>query len=353
MTTLARRDDGVLARGFARWCARQWPGSQYEVVELTRPNAGWSNETLLVTMGSRTGGVEHRERFVVRLPPPLPTWPSYDLGAQARVLTALAAQRVPVPRVIGFEDDEQWLGAPFLVMAHEPGRAGAEVPAFDPWLVDAPVAEQRRLHESFVTMLARIHRVDWRSAGLDGVVRGGEASIAGEIAWWKAYIEWAADGTPTPALADAIAWCAATAPASEPAASLCWGDARVGNVLFSDDRRITSVLDWELATIGPGESDLAWYLALEELTAYFTQRSVEGFLDRAAFVAAYEDALGRGVRDLEWHEIFALTRSIAINERQARLAATTGIPYPGVAGEENPVLHQLARKIATFGRPAR
>jgi aminoglycoside phosphotransferase (APT) family kinase protein len=348
MTTLARRDDGELARGIATWCAHRWPESTHEVVELTRPNSGWSNETLLVTTSSRSATAERRDRLVVRLPPPLPTWPSYDLGAQARVLEALATQNVPVPRVVAFEADEQWLGAPFLVMSHEPGRAGAEVPAFDPWLVDAPLEEQRRLHESFAAMLATIHRVDWRAPELDRVVRGGEASTSGEVAWWKEYVDWAGDGAPTPALAEAIAWCAATTPEAEPPASLCWGDARIGNVLFSDDRRITAVLDWELATIGPAESDLAWYLALDELTTYFTKRTVAGFLDRQRFIAFYEHAAGREVRDLDWHEIFALTRSVAINERQARLAATTGIAYPGVAGEENPVLRHLAEKIHLY-----
>ena len=129
MTKLAQRDDGELARGFTRWCAREWPDATHEITSFARPKAGWSNETLLVTLASRTGGVERRERLVVRLPPPLPTWPSYDLTAQARVLEALSAQPVPVPRVVALELDEQWLGAAFLVMALEPGRPGPEAPA--------------------------------------------------------------------------------------------------------------------------------------------------------------------------------------------------------------------------------
>ena len=68
----------------------------------------------------------------------------------------------------------------------------------------------------------------------------------------------------------------------------------------------------------------------------------------AEFIARYEAALGRAVVDLEWHEIFALIRSTAINDRQARLAATSGVPYPGVAGETNPVLPHLAEKIDAF-----
>ena len=192
------------------WCAHHWPGASHEVVELTRPNSGWANETLLVTT-SQTGTTERRDRFVVRLPPTLPTWPSYDLAAQARVLAALAPSAVPVPGVVAIEDDAQWLGAPFLVMSHEPGRAGAEVPALDPWFTDAPVAAQRSLHEAFVTMLAAIHRVDWLGTGLDDVLRTSESSLVGEIDWWSDYIEWAADEDPSAALTGDRG-CATTAP---------------------------------------------------------------------------------------------------------------------------------------------
>jgi aminoglycoside phosphotransferase (APT) family kinase protein len=349
MTTLARRDDGELAHGIAAWCAHEWPGASHEVTALTRPSSGWSNETLLVTIRSRTGTDERNDGFVVRLPPPIPTWPSYELAAQARVLDALASTSIPVPRAIAFTADEQWLGAPFLVMSREPGRVGGEVPGMEPWIVELPRAAQRGLHESFAAMLAALHRVDWLEAGLKGAVRGGEASLAAEVAWWSDYVDWAAEGEPTPALADAIAWCLTSTPVAEPPASLCWGDARLGNVLFSDAAEMTSVLDWEQATIGPAEMDLGWYLVLDQLTTHYTKRPVAGFLERAEFVAFYEAALGRAVQHLEWHELFALTRSVAINERQARLAGAAGIAYPGVAGDENPVLRYLTKRINAFG----
>jgi aminoglycoside phosphotransferase (APT) family kinase protein len=346
MATLARRDDGALRSGFTRWCAARWPDLAFVVAELNRPSAGWSNETLLVTMSSPTR--DRRERFVVRLPPPLLTYPSYDLAAQAAVLEALTSGPIPVPHVVAFEADDQWLGAPFLVMTHEPGRPGAEAPALDPWVMDAPLEQQARVHDGFVTTLASIHRVDWRVAGLDRVVRGGERSLVPEITWWTEYVDWASDGAPTAALAETLAWCATTAPVSEPAASLCWGDARLGNLLFTDDGRVSSVLDWELASIGAAELDLAWYLALDELTTHFTGGPVPGFLTRSDVIARYEQRLGRVVTDLEWHEIFALARSVAINERQARLAARSDIPYPGVAGDRNPVLRHLVRRVDAF-----
>jgi aminoglycoside phosphotransferase (APT) family kinase protein len=344
MTTLARRDDDELGRGLTAWCTHEWPGAGYEITEFDRPHAGWTNETLLVAL---RGNADER-RFVVRLPPAIPTWPAYDLAAQAQVLTALASAHTPVPTVLAYVADPSWLGAAFLVMSYEDGRAGGEVPALEPWVIEAPAATQRRMHEGFVDALVAVHRLDWRAAGLGAVLRGGDGALAHEVAWWVDYLDWASDGSPTGALADAIAWCAATVPALEPPASLCWGDARIGNVLYAADGTIASVLDWEMATIGPAETDLAWYLALDELTTRFVKRTVPGFLAREAVIRRYESGLGRAVVDLEWHEIFALIRSTAVNDRQARLAAESGVDYPGVAGDANPVLRVVSRRIEAY-----
>ena len=70
MTTLARRDDAELSRGFTTWCATRWPDAGDEIVHFGRPSAGWTNETLLVTLRDRNG---HERRVVVRLPPAVPT----------------------------------------------------------------------------------------------------------------------------------------------------------------------------------------------------------------------------------------------------------------------------------------
>jgi len=345
MTTLARRDDADLTRGFTAWCARRWPDAGYAIAELGRPRSGWTNETLLVALHGKAGD----RRLVVRLPPGVPTWPVYDLGGQARVLAALAPTPIPVPAVVAYEPDDQWLGAPFVVMSHEAGRPGPEAPALDPWVMESAPDVQRHLHERFVDMLATINSVDWHNAEFGGALRGGEHTLANEVAWWADYVDWASAGAPTPALTDAMTWCAANVPADEPPASLCWGDVRIGNMLFSEERDVLSVLDWEMASIGPAELDLAWFVALDELTNHFVKKTVPGFLTKAEVVARYEAALGRPVVDLEWHEIFALIRSTAINDRQARLAQESGVPYPGVAGADNPVLRVIARRIEAFG----
>jgi len=351
VATGAVRDDEVLTTGFASWLeARHADRAGIAVDALTRPKSGWSNETLIVDWSwagpPREVAARVRERLVVRLPLVVPSYPAYELHNQELVLDALAAARFPAPRVVAVEDDPCWLGSPFLVMSFAEGRPVGEAPALDPWLTGAPPARQRRVQEGFFTALAAAHRVDWTTVpGLAGALRVGTAV---ELAYWTDYADWAADGAPARVLADGLAWCAHTAPDREVPLSLLWGDPRLGNVLYDDDGAVLALLDWELATIGPAEMDLGWYLVLDRLSTELIGRSVPGFLDRDESVRFYERALGREVVDVDWHEIFALVRSIAINDRQARLAAAAGTRYPGVAGDANPMLAYLERLIAAY-----
>ena len=342
-----RRDDAQLVRDLSSWGMQHFSSPAWRVVELTRPSAGWANETVIVTV---SGGPEDDgdDRLVVRLPPLTPVFPNYDLGAQARVLSVLAAEAVSVPRVVAFEEGEHWLGAPFLVMSFEQGRTGPEAPTVDPWLVGAPVDRQRHLQRAFVEVLATLHGVDWRGHGLGGVLRGAGAPLAAEVGWWADYVSWATDGSPPPLLAQAVSWCAETAPETDRPACLCWGDARIGNVLYSEDLEIRSVLDWELASIGQPEMDLGWYLVLDEMVELFTGRSVPGFLGREEVIACYERGAGRVLTGLEWHELFALTRSVAVSERLSIVAALGGAQYTGGGGTDSPVLQHLARRIDAY-----
>jgi len=342
------RDDEALASGLAAWLrARHQHRRELCVDALTRPSSGWSNETVIVDCSWQGAGQRDHERIVVRLPLVAPSYPTYELRHQAAVLDALAAARLPAPRAIAVEDDPKWVGSPFLVMSFANGRPVGEVPALDRRLLARPADEQSRVQEQFLAALAAVHRIDPDAPAARGIgaLRRG---VAAEVAYWTEYASWAADGSPPRVLADALHWCARTIPDAGVADSLLWGDARLGNVLYDDDGRAAALLDWELATIGPAEMDLGWYLVLDEIANGFVGRTVPGFAGRADAIRYYERALGREVVHLQWHEIFALARSIAINDCQARLAAAAGTPYPGVPGDANPVLAHLDARIAAF-----
>lgn len=342
----AQRDLEAVRAGLERWLRHRRPHDpDLRVGALTQPSAGLSSQTLLVDV--TTAG--RRESLVARLPPAGEgLFPTYDLGLQAQVQATLASVGIPVAPPLAWEQDEGWVGAPFLVMARAAGRIPADQPPYwaEGWLHDAAPADQARLHDGFMDVLAAVHRLDWAGLGLRVASRRAGVGLDGEIEWWDSYLAWASEGSPPAGLADALAWCKDHRPRPEPPAALLWGDVRLGNVVFDDAFRPTAVLDWEMASIGPPELDLAWYVALRPMPG--GRAELPGLPDRAATVGAYERRLGRPVADLRWFEVFALLRSEAILERIRALLARQGTTG-GWLSSPTPLGRRMERLMAAVG----
>jgi aminoglycoside phosphotransferase (APT) family kinase protein len=260
--------------------------------------------------------------------------------------TLASHEVVPVPRVVAYVDDLQWLGAPFLVMERVDGRIPNDNPPFTlvGWVHDAPPERQRALQDEFVSVCARIHRADWRAIGLGDLAPAGSA-LAHELAWWSDYLDWTSDGAPPAVLRDARAWCTEQKPDDEPPAALCWGDVRIPNVVFGADDRAAAVLDWEMATIGPAELDIGWLLVIHEMTVGGTA-DLPGFRPRAQLLRAYEDQLGRALHDLAWYEAWAAFRSAAIMVRLTVLLHDLGLVPDLSLQEHNPPADRLRALLA-------
>ena len=320
MATGGRRDDAALVQGLGRWVAAHPdqvptvpgdPESSPAIRSISHADGGQANETVLVDFGPERSGI------VVRLPPLEPTFPGYDLAPQAMVQNALAASGVPAPSPSVVVDDPEWIGAPFLAMPLVRGDIAGPAPAFDDYVTAAGTELQGRMHDGLLDTVAAVHAVDWRAAGLGAMLPGTTTRHALER--WTAYVDWSSEGDPLPALGEALAWCAARVPPEgEPV--LLWGDVRLGNLVFDEERRVSAVLDWDLASIGPAEMDLAWHLGLEDMMVCLFGRRVDGFPDRDEAIARYERVSGRTLSNLEWHEVFALVRALAINDRHQRIS---------------------------------
>ena len=257
---------------------------------------------------------------------------------------AVSAAGVPTPVPARAESDAGWAGAPFLVMPAIEGHIIDEMPVRDRWLTKADPDLNATVHHRYLDVIADIHRIDWSAHGLDAVVP--VRDNAAEIAYWRDYLAWYADGeVVVPRLVEALDWCDGHRPVTEPAPALLWGDVRLGNVIFDESRSPVAVLDWEMATIGAPEHDLAWTLTLEATLEELVGRTVPGFLGRDAALARYEARVGRTVGSMDWYEIFALVRSTAVMTRVTRLSVQAGSPafFPL---DENPILDILSRRIA-------
>ena len=344
------RDPEAVARGLSAWWRAQHPRhSDIDVATPTRPSAGLSSETFLVDVGWYEDGRPRAEALVLRLPPPGDgLFPCYDLATQTMVQQRLAtASAVPVAEPVAFESDDQWLGAPFLLMRRLAGRVLLDHPPFltRGWLHEAPLACQQRLQQGFIEILSTIHRLDWRGLELAPLARTGTAStplLVGELDWWASYLDWAGDGPAV--VAEAMKWCVAHRPDPEPPAGLLWGDVRYGNVVFDDSFAAVGVLDWEMASIGPAELDVAWFVVMQELSVKTAGADLPGFAPTDLVISDYERWLGRQLHDLRWFRAFALVRGAAIMVRVAHLLAGQGMDESWVRG--NPMLGELDRVIS-------
>jgi aminoglycoside phosphotransferase (APT) family kinase protein len=360
------RDLDALRAGLTRW-ARGWrpDAADVRIAPLVQPATGLSSETIFAevdwAMGSKGGGTSEHASWVLRLPPDGEgLFPSYDLTMQARLQSVLARAGVPAVEPLAVEEDEGFLGAPFLVM---PRVAGRVVRADKPylrtgWLAEASPEGQARLHVEVVDVLAAIHRLDWESLGCGDILaaRTGGAHacaegtapgwLAAEVEHWARYLAWAGDGTAPAVFDEGVEWCRARLPSPEPPPSLLWGDTQLGNFLVADDMGLAAVLDFEMATIGPAEVDLAWFVVLHDMSVVRCGGDLPGFPGRAATIAAYEARLGRPLDDLRWYEAFAALRSGAILVRAARLLARLGVDDSWLT-HENPTIDLLAGLIAS------
>ena len=228
----------------------------------------------------------------------------------------VAASGVPAPAPSVMVTDPQWIGSEFLVMPRIAGDVPGGAPFFDPYVRDAGPAAQRLMHDQLVDTVAAVHDVDWEVRGLGAVLPGSRLRDALER--WTAYVGWSSEGDPLPALVQSLDWCGRHVPAErEPV--LLWGDVRLGNLVFDAERRVTAVLDWDLASIGPREMDLGWHIGLGFMMEMLFGGRLPGFPGTVDVLERYERRSGYEPRDLAWHEVFALARALAINDRHQRI----------------------------------
>jgi aminoglycoside phosphotransferase (APT) family kinase protein len=302
-------------RQLADWLGRRLPGATgIEVHSLGGPEStGFSSDTLMFDMAWSDAGRRHEEAVVVRLKPTgFQIFPEYDLSIQYRCMDALRSVGVPTPRVLWLEQDAGPLGAPFYVMERLAGRIPPDRPPYhmDGWMHGISPAERAAIWWSGLETMARIHRCDWQPLGLGFLDRParGQVGLAQQLHFYREYLDWAMEGEHHPTCAPALAWLEAHRPAGE-VTRLCWGDARIGNMIFEDGTCI-AVLDWEMATLGNPVQDLAWYLYLDRHHSEgIGVARLEGFPGRDETIARWEALTGLPAREtIDYYEIFAAFR---------------------------------------------
>ena len=322
------RDPAELRERLERWLATRLPaGASPRVPSVSSPSAtGMSSETLLFDATWQEGGEERTGRFVARVEPSqsdVPVFPVYDLDLQFRVMRLVAAQSsVPVPHARWLELDPGPLGARFFVMDRVDGRVPPDVLPYNmaSWLLDADRADQRRLEEESVAVLAALHAIDIRPLDVSFLEFDlpGATALERHVENQRRYYDWMRGERRHPIIEQAFAWLEEHWPKDEGEPVISWGDSRIGNMMY-DGFTPVAVLDWEMAAIAPREVDLAWMIFIhvffEDIAQQAGMTGMPHFLHRDRIAELYEQRSGRPVRDLAFYETYAALRHAIVMAR--------------------------------------
>ena len=332
-------DSATAASRLQEWLAGRMPAaSDLAVAGVEIPqSSGMSSETVLFEVTWAEGGEQRAKGMVARVAPSAEgIFEEYDLHRDGRVMEAVRESTdVAVARVLFYEgDDHSVLGGPFLVVERHHGRVPADDPPFgsEGWVTELDADGQARLFDSALRSLVAVGETDM--ALLSGLGLIGDPARGGvldqQIDYCESYFRWSHGGQDNLVVETALDWLRANQPPDDGEPVLSWGDARPGNLMFGEDLEPTAVMDWEMASIGPRELDLCFFLfANRAMTTGIGFDPPPGFPSDEETLARWEELVGRPARDLEFHMMLAGTRQTIIMHRVGLMMIDLGLMPPG------------------------
>ena len=269
-------------------------------------SGGQSNPTYLLT------AADGRHCVLRRKPPGVLLPSAHAVEREYRVMRALAATDVPVPRMRLLCEDPSVIGTAFYLMDYVEGRI-----FWDPSLPTLTVPQRAAVYDEINRVIAALHGINPGAVGLGDYGRPG-AYLKRQIDRWTRQYR-ASETDRIEAMERLIEWLPAHVPEADETA-LVHGDLRIDNMVFHPtEPRILAVLDWELSTLGHPLADLAYYVMSWRVTPD-EFRGLKGYdlaalgiPDEKAYVAAYCRRTGRdALPDWDYYLAFNMFRMAAI-----------------------------------------
>ncbi len=272
------------------------------IQDLRRLSGGASRETWAFTAVSARDGGHH---LVLRRDPGA-TIGSTDRSTEYQLLQAAGAGGVAVPRVRFLLDEDDGLGAGFVM-----DRVDGETIPRKILRDDEYATARTQLTEQCARAAVAIHAIP-----LDALPRLPRQDAINQIDQFQGILD--ALGEPHPAFELGLAWLRTTATELPPTElGLVHGDFRNGNFIVDRDG-LRSVLDWELAHIGDPIEDLGW-LCVKSWRFGNVDLVAGGFGTVDELLASYAAAGGSTVtrEHLRYWEVFGTLKWGVICEMQA------------------------------------
>jgi aminoglycoside phosphotransferase (APT) family kinase protein len=181
---------------------------------------------------------------------------AHAIEREYRVMAALRPHGVPVPEMLALCEDESVIGRAFCIMSFVDGRV-----LWNQALPDTSREERSALYDEMNRVIAALHKVDVRAAGLADYGKPGNYFERQIGRWGKQYV--ASITQPIDAMDRLMQWLPTHMPESardESKVSVVHGDYRLDNLVFhATEPRVLAVLDWELSTLGHPLADFSYH----------------------------------------------------------------------------------------------
>ncbi|MDT5358792.1 MAG: hypothetical protein QOC69_554 [Mycobacterium sp.] len=271
---------------------------------------GFSTETFLFDVTGIEGD-EPSLGLVFRRAPEFAILPDYDLRRQFLTMQRLEPSPVPVPRVRWIDAGPDALGTPYFIMDRiDDVISVSDYPPYHQTgiFADTDDAGRATLWNECLDVIASVHQLDpteYRLGFLD-LATYGQAPPQRLANFLRYAMTWAIGDAPmNPTFARALDWLDAHLYTPE-RITLCWGDARMSNVLYRADHRAVAALDWEIAYLGDPEADLAWMFMTDWVSSPLENRALApGTPSREESIERYERLTGHRVRNMRFSDVTA------------------------------------------------
>lgn len=306
-------DPEKMRRDMAKWFSARMPEAQdIRLTEFSIPEAsGMSNITLIFDLIWQENGAKKSKACVARVKPPggVLVFEEYEMALQYKAMQTVS-EVVPVPKLLGLEQNTDVIGSEFYIMEKLTGKVPPDIPPMhmDGWVKQEATPQQReKLWWNGIDALCKVHTVDWHKS-LDRLYtpnRGGESIGAQFLHKMNRYMEWAPD--PSYNLSEyrrAMRWLYDYHDKNE-SCGLCWGDARMGNTMFDlDTCKVVALFDWEMTDLCNPIKDLAWWCTLDYCTSTgLNIPRLEGFPSEEETVRQWTKITGLDNKQFQYYKV--------------------------------------------------
>ncbi|MEH6476634.1 MAG: phosphotransferase [Sneathiella sp.] len=214
-------------------------------LEIRQFKGGQSNPSYLLVTPSK--------KYVLRKKPPGVLLPSaHAVDREYKVITGLNTTDVPVPRTYCLCMDEQIVGTIFYIMDFVDGDI-----EWDPALPHFTNDERSAVFNSMNASIAKLHKVDYKAAGLEDFGKPTDY-LARQINRWSKQYK-ASETENIDAMNKLMKWLPENIPAGDET-SVVHGDYRLDNTIIDrTSKEVIAILDWELSTLGHPLADFSYH----------------------------------------------------------------------------------------------